>query len=153
MYLPRFTLFSEIFSKTIFQITGYEEIQPELDETGNYRLYSVIYTLKNGEMVCTEARGDDIQYPADTFRGLDSNPQSRITLKVTGNTDQTMTRRFFGQWLRFEQIATQIGNDFRTNQIATQTSSISDSSSDSGISLPNKRENDSDDVNLNYDTN
>ena len=104
-------------------------------------------------MVCTEARGDDIQYPADTFRGLDSNPQSRITLKVTGNTDQTMTRRFFGQWLRFEQIATQIGNDFRTNQIATQTSSISDSSSDSGISLPNKRENDSDDVNLNYDTN
>ena len=143
-----------IYLNTYFKITGYEEIQPvELDETKPNRLYSIIYMLKNGEMVCTEALGENIQYPGAIFGGLESSSDARITMKVSGDTDHTMTRRFFGQWLRFEQIATKYGTDFKNRHMPTQTSltsddDASDDTSDETI-VPNKRVTDSDA----YDTN
>ena len=116
-----------IYYNQFFQITGYEEIQPnELDATKPDRLYSVIYMLKGGEMVCTQALGANIQYPGATFVGMESNTDARIAMKVADNTDHTMTRRFFGQWLRFEQIATKFGTEFKNRHMPTQTSLTSD---------------------------
>ena len=118
-----------------------------MGEEGNYRLYSVIYMLQNGEMVCTEAVGADIQYPGSIFNGLESNNEARIALKVSGETDHTMTKRFFGQWLRFEQIATQ----YMPTQTTLTTDDDTSDNSESETVVPSRRVADSDD--LNYDTN
>ena len=112
-------------------------------------------------MVCTEALGANIQYPGSNFGGMESNTDARIAMKVAGNTDHTMTRRFFGQWLRFEQISTKFGTEFKNRHMPTQTSLTSDDdvsdvsdasdvTSESETIVPNKRVADSD---SNYDTN
>ena len=110
-----------------------------------YRLYSVIYTLANGSVVCTESRSENILYPGSAFAGLDQHSDARIKLQVGGTSDTLMTRRFFGQWLRFE-------NGISKLERRLEQSPISDTESE--ISLPNERKSDTDETVIDtYDTN
>lgn len=106
--------------------------------------------LQNGEMVCTEAVGADVQYPGSIFNGLESNNEARIALKVSGESDHSMTKRFFGQWIRFEQIASQY-MPTQTTQTTLTTDDDTSDNSESETVVPSRRLADSDD--LNYDTN
>lgn len=138
-----------------FQITGYELIQTKNGgDTSDNRLYSVIYTMDDGGMVCTESRGADIQYPGETFHGLDPTSPARITVQVKGTvTDNSMTKRFFGQWLRFENgMKNLVENSQKREQAAPSSESSTDDSSDDESIVPRRRELQNDQLTI-YETN
>ena len=79
--------------------------------------------MDDGQIVCTELRGQEIQYPGEIFSGLDLSTEARISVKVHGNSDQSMTKRFFLQWLRFENGLQKLKTDYPAGKTSPTTQS------------------------------
>ena len=72
--------------------------------------------MDDGQMVCTELWGPQIQHPGEIFSGLDTSTEARISVKVNGNSDQSMTKRYFMQWLRFENSLQRLKTVYSTEK-------------------------------------